>query len=152
MIRWFLILFLLFPQLVKAETIYLEEFEVLNGTLSIPYKKTNNLYTIYLESDATKVEVNYKVSDPEALVTIQNAEYKENEENKMTIEITKEKEKATYTFYLEKQEEAQVFKETIEKEEPKISPFLIPGLLLGEFFLILFCFYFLFIHKFKKRN
>lgn len=103
-------LFLLFlPSIVSASS-YLTSFEVLNGTLSIPFTEKNNIYTVYLNDAASSLEYEYTLDNPESEVEIIGNEYNQNEENVMILKV-KEKETSeteTYTFYLEKEETSTV--------------------------------------------
>ena len=105
--KYFFLFFLFFwiPINTSAKDSYLKEFEVLNGKLSIPFNEKNNIYTIYLEEEATKVEFSYTLEDPESNLEIIDDQWIENENNIMILKIKSQDalEIQTYTFYLEKE-------------------------------------------------
>lgn len=111
----FLFLFFMFiPLNVYAHDLYLDELEINNGEISIPFTKYNNSYTITLASDIYSVEFDYKVSS-DILVTINN---NYDLENNSIVYITLEDSdcKINYYFHILKdsEEESLVFLEDQE--------------------------------------
>ena len=143
--------FFLFTE-ASAESI--KNLEVINGTLSREFESTNNVYSVILNEDATSLEVNYELIDPEAKVTIENKEYQENGENKTEIKIENtDGTKESYVFYLEKEETTPVFSEVnlnqnidTQKEIPFLH-FYVGGVC----FLLILLFFKILILGFKKK-
>ena len=144
--------FFLFTE-ASAESI--KNLEVINGTLSREFESTNNVYSVILNEDATSLEVNYELIDPEAKVTIENKEYQENGENKAEIKIENtDGTKESYVFYLEKEETTPVFSEVNLNQNidtQKEIPGLIVYVSLGCFLLIA-CSFKILVLGFKKRK
>jgi len=106
--------------ILDVNALELSSFEVTNGNLSIPFDSKNNLYTVYLNEDAKRLEFNYdidlNVNDYE--IEVLNNQYKNNQSEPVVIQIKNKatEEMASYTFYLTKEEESAVFNEYIETE------------------------------------
>ena len=117
------ILFFLFcffwPMLTSAQSI--TNLQVLNGTLSIPFNKDNNLYSVTLNDNEEELKLSYDLNDKEATVNVIK------EKNKTILHIlNSDSSEENYVFYINKKEEATpVFKETYEEDEkPKEIPHL----------------------------
>lgn len=117
------ILFFLFclflPTFVSAESI--TDLQVLNGTLSIPFNKDNNLYSVILNDNEEELNLSYDLKDKEATVDILK------EDNKTTLHVlNSDNSEENYVFYINKKEETTpVFKETnVEEEKLKEIPHL----------------------------
>lgn len=118
---------LMIPVFVNAGTI--KDLNVLNGTLSRKFEFNNNIYSIVLENDATRVLFDFTLENEEDIITIENDEYKENEENIAKIKLqNKEGMIEEYTFYLEKENTTPVFQNIdiyntldIKKEIPHLE-------------------------------
>lgn len=117
------ILFFLFcffwPMLTSAQSI--TNLQVLNGTLSIPFNKDNNLYSVTLNDNEEELKLSYDLNDKKATVNVIK------EKNKTILHIlNSDSSEENYVFYINKKEEATpVFKETYEEDEkPKEIPHL----------------------------
>ena len=117
------ILFFLFcffwPMLTSAQSI--TNLQVLNGTLSIPFNKVNNLYSVTLNDNEEELKLSYDLNDKKATVKVIK------EKNKTILHIlNSDSSEENYVFYINKKEEAiPVFKETYEEDEkPKEIPHL----------------------------
>lgn len=117
------ILFFLFcffwPMLTSAQSI--TNLQVLNGTLSMPFNKDNNLYSVTLNDNEEELKLSYDLNDKEATVNVIK------EKNKTILHIlNSDSSEENYVFYINKKEEATpVFKETYEEDEkPKEIPHL----------------------------
>lgn len=117
------ILFFLFcffwPMLTSAQSI--TNLQVLNGTLSIPFNKDNNLYSVTLNDNEEELKLSYDLNDKKATVNVIK------EKNKTILHIlNSDSSEENYVFYINKKEEAiPVFKETYEEDEkPKEIPHL----------------------------
>lgn len=124
-----LFLFFLFPNFVYANSLMLEDLQVINGSISPEFNSLNNYYTITLNKDVDKVLFKYK--ETEAVITIINNYDLKNNSN-VTIEVSKEEEKVIYNFHILKEEESiiNVFKEDKENNENPMYAykiFIIPG-------------------------
>ena len=66
------ILFFLFcffwPMLTSAQSI--TNLQVLNGTLSIPFNKDNNLYSVTLNDNEEELKLSYDLNDKKATVNV----------------------------------------------------------------------------------
>lgn len=101
----FLMIFFLFPICTNASTsTYLKSFEVLNGSISVPFTNVNNIYTITLEEEATNLQFSYELEDETSTVEVLGNEYILNGENKVQITISSSDNLThqTYIFHLEK--------------------------------------------------
>ncbi len=106
---FFFISLLLLPFSVSAGMV--ENLEVLNGTLSRKFESDNNIYSVVLNEGESELKLNYKLQE-EAQVELMNNRYVEGEENQVILQVTSEnKEKETYTFFLEKESVTPVFTE-----------------------------------------
>lgn len=135
-ILFFLICFFL-PTVVLAESI--TDLEVLNGTLSIPFNKDNNLYSVTLNDNEEDLQLSYDLKDKEATVDILK------EDNKSILHVlNSDHSEENYVFYINKKEEATpVFKETYEEDKnPKEIPHLKLYVSLACFFIIVILFKF----------
>lgn len=157
--RILVILFLFFfiPIPTFAESAYLKEFEVLNGELSIPFNDQNNIYTIYLEEDAQKVEFTYTLEDSESVIDILDNSWIAGKENIMILKVKSknEIENQTYTFYLEKEDTQTVTLDnstytSLDITKKERSPYLAPSIIIGCALLIGIMFYLLIIRYIKK--
>lgn len=117
------ILFFLFcffwPMLTSAQSI--TNLQVLNGTLSIPFNKDNNLYSVTLNDNEEELKLSYDLNDKKATVNVIK------EKNKTILHIlNSDSSEENYVFYINKKEEATpVFKEVNDEEEkPKEIPHL----------------------------
>ena len=136
-ILFFLFCFFL-PTTVLAESI--TDLEVLNGTLSIPFNKDNNLYSVTLNDNEEELKLSYDLKDTDATVDILK------EDNKTILHVlNSDHSEENYVFYINKKEEATpVFKETYEEDEkPKEIPHLKLYVSLTCFFIIVILFKFI---------
>lgn len=129
------ILFFLFcffwPMLTSAQSI--TNLQVLNGTLSMPFNKDNNLYSVTLNDNEEELKLSYDLNDKKATVNVIK------EKNKTILHIlNSDSSEENYVFYINKKEEAiPVFKETYEEDEkPKEIPHLKLYISLVCFFII----------------
>ena len=136
------ILFFLFcffwPMLTSAQSI--TNLQVLNGTLSIPFNKDNNLYSVTLNDNEEELKFSYDLNDKKATVNVIK------EKNKTILHIlNSDSSEENYVFYINKKEEATpVFKETYEEDEkPKEIPHLKLYVSLACFFIIVILFKFI---------
>ena len=115
----FFLFFFFFPMLTSAQSI--TNLQVLNGTLSIPFNKDNNLYSVTLNDNEEELKLSYDLNDKKATVNVIK------EKNKTILHIlNSDSSEENYVFYINKKEEATpVFKETYEEDEkPKEIPHL----------------------------
>ena len=136
------ILFFLFcffwPMLTSAQSI--TNLQVLNGTLSMPFNKDNNLYSVTLNDNEEELKLSYDLNDKKATVNVIK------EKNKTILHIlNSDSSEENYVFYINKKEEATpVFKETYEEDEkPKEIPHLKLYVSLTCFFIIVILFKFI---------
>ncbi len=147
-----LFLFLLLIPINTYASAYITDFQVQNGQLSLPFQKENNLYTIYLEKGETKVDFTYQLEEEDAIVKVFENMDPSGEENELIMEVTKNEEKQTYTFYVEKEEETPVFQEWEEQPKPQRSPYLMPCIIISSALCILTLFYLLIIRGYPNAK
>ncbi len=152
-------LFLFFPLAVFADEVYLKNFEVINGSLSISFEPMNNIYTIYLEEEEDRVNFTYDLSKEGLQVSVLGEEYVEGRQNVMTISLADENEigHQTYTFYLEKKSSEEVFMNDgntfgLDISPEKEIPFLKLKVILICTILILVLFNYLVLRIFVKKK
>ena len=151
------LLLLILPLKVSASS-YIQDFQVKNGTLTIPFNEKNNLYTIKLEENAQEVLFEYCLENEQSKVEIIGNNYKNQEENVMILKVIDEEnnDSQSYTFYLEKEEDKSVIaipNDTLNNiENTKEIPYLkeiVIGICLA---LIVTLFKILIINFFKKSK
>ena len=131
--KCFFFFFFWCPFLVQAASV--SSFEVLNGTLSLPFDSENNVYSILLDEDATTALVHYELNDEQASATLSHNEYDPLGENKMLLTVTNaDKTVETYTFYLEKEQNvvpvfqtSNVLEEQTKQEIPHLKAYVAFG-------------------------
>lgn len=128
----------------------LEELKVLNGELSIDFDSLNSKYTVFLNENENKLDIEYKLKS-NANITIEG-NYNLEDGSIVIISVTDGKETMDYYFnvYINKTEEVNksIVNGTLLEVDSKkeASEYVGPGIASLCFLLILFLFVFLF-HK-----
>ena len=131
----------------------LEELNILNGELSINFDSLNSKYTVFLNENENKLDIEYKLKG-NTNITIENNNNLVNG-SIVIISVTDGKETVNYylNVYINKTEEVNksivngTLLEVNSKKE--ISEYAGPGIACLCFLLILFLFVFLFHKKVK---
>lgn len=132
----------------------LEELKVLNGELSIDFNSLNSKYTVFLNENENKLDIEYKLKS-NANITIED-NYNLEDGSIVIISVTDGKETMDYYFnvYINKTEEVNksIVNGTLLEVDSKkeASEYVGPGIASLCFLLILFLFVFLF-HKRKIK-
>ncbi len=132
----------------------LEELKVLNGELSIDFDSLNSKYTVFLNENENKLDIEYKLKS-NANITIEG-NYNLEDGSIVIISVTDGKETMDYYFnvYINKTEEVNksIVNGTLLEVDSKkeASEYVGPGIASLCFLLILFLFVFLF-HKRKIK-
>ena len=132
----------------------LEELKVLNGKLSIDFDSLNSKYTVFLNENENKLDIEYKLKS-NANITIEG-NYNLEDGSIVIISVTDGKETMDYYFnvYINKTEEVNksIVNGTLLEVDSKkeASEYVGPGIASLCFLLILFLFVFLF-HKRKIK-
>jgi hypothetical protein len=111
----FLFLFLLLiPVNVLAKDLYLNDLEIKNGELSLPFTKYNTEYTITLDKSEYSVDFSYQVDEDIAVSILDNYDLENN--SIVTIKLEYQDEQINYYFHIlkEVEDDAIVFKEDDE--------------------------------------
>lgn len=132
----------------------LEELKVLNGELSIDFDSLNSKYTVFLNENENKLDIEYKLKS-DTNITIEG-NYNLEDGSIVIISVTDGKETMDYYFnvYINKTEEVNksIVNGTLLEVDSKkeASEYVGPGIASLCFLLILFLFVFLF-HKRKIK-
>lgn len=132
----------------------LEELKVLNGELSIDFNSLNSKYTVFLNENENKLDIEYKLKS-DTNITIEG-NYNLEDGSIVIISVTDGKETMDYYFnvYINKTEEVNksIVNGTLLEVDSKkeASEYVGPGIASLCFLLILFLFVFLF-HKRKIK-
>lgn len=102
-IAFFFLLFFCFPYVVWAKDLILESLTIKNGTLSIPFEKLNNEYTVILDKEEYQLDLEYEV-DPSITVFVKDNHDLMNN-SLVTISLTDEKNIVEYHLQILKEEE-----------------------------------------------
>jgi hypothetical protein len=111
----FLFLFLLLiPVNVLAKDLYLNDLEIKNGELSLPFTKYNTEYTITLDKSEYSVDFSYQVDEDITASILDNYDLENN--SIVTIKLEYQDEQINYYFHIlkEVEDDAIVFKEDDE--------------------------------------
>lgn len=121
------------------------DLEILNGDMSLEFDKYVNNYTVNVDSNVTKLEIEYKCLDNNTVSILNNnLEYGINY---VYIDVLSESGSNLYTLEVYKDKEEYVFLENeveVEKEMPKYSPYIIG---ITSLFIIVLTFILLFKKK-----
>lgn len=111
----FLFLFLLLiPVNVLAKDLYLNDLEIKNGELSLPFTKYNTEYTITLDKSEYSVDFSYQVDEDITASILDNYDLENN--SIVTIKLEYQDEQINYYFHIlkEVEDDVIVFKEDDE--------------------------------------
>ncbi len=151
-IAFLIVVFLYFPVSVKASDLVLEDLKIKNGTLSIPFDKLNNEYTVILEKDVLQIDLEYKTK--EGIEVFVNDNYDLANNSVVTLLLKDEKNSVEYHLQVYKEEEEKTISTFLENPQVSLETnfmfeyknYIIPITCL---FLIFIVFKILF-HKHKK--
>lgn len=102
-IAFFFLLFFCFPYVVWAKDLILESLTIKNGTLSIPFEKLNNEYTVILDKEEYQLDLEYEVDPSITVIVKDNHDLMNN--SLVTISLTDEKNIVEYHLQILKEEE-----------------------------------------------
>lgn len=109
----FLFLFLLIPNLVNASDLVINDLNITNGILSLPFDPLNTEYTVTLEEIEYNLDLYYKVDNETTVSVLDNHDLENN--SLVTVTISKDDKKLDYHFHILKKENAvNVFNEINE--------------------------------------
>lgn len=151
-IAFLILLFVCFPCMAWAGSLELESLTIKNGELSIPFDRLNNEYTVLLEKEEYRLELEYKVEENITVFVKDNQDLMNN--SVVTISLTDEKNIVEYHFQILKEEEEVTTNVFLEDNPVSIEPsfmyeykiYIIPSI--G--FLLIFITFKLLFHK--KKN
>lgn len=115
-ILYLILIVLILPFHVQADSLYLEELTILNGELSLPFEPLNNEYTVSLAKEEYHIELEYRVSDGINVSVIDN--YDLQNDSVVTLLLANDNNKIEYHLHVLKEEEEQTlstFKEEINE-------------------------------------
>lgn len=128
------------------------DLKVINGSMPLSFDKYVNNYTVSVDENVERLEIEYKCEDNDDVKIINN-EYLNYGINNVFIEVTSNNTKNIYTLSVYRKKEVSAFKEIETKEDPKsVSDNLQISLIVILFvnlIVIIFTFKFLFL---KKKN
>lgn len=130
----------------------LEELLVLNGEMSVKFDTMNTKYTVLLEPNETKLNLQYKLKEDTNIVIEGNYDL----ENGSIVKLIVSDKKKSTDYYInvyikDTQEVNKTFNDFVNLEidtEKTIPEYIAPGIACTCFLLILF----LFVYLFHKRE
>lgn len=124
------------------------DLKILNGDMSFEFDKYVDNYTVNVDSDVSKLEIEYKCLDNNTVNIINNnLEYGINF---VYIDVLSESGSNLYTLEVYKNKEQYVFLEEKEEMKEEVMPSYLPYLIgFASLFIIFFTFIILF-HKKRK--
>lgn len=111
-IAFLFLLFFCVPCIVWGKNLELENLTIKNGSLSIPFDKLNNEYTVLLDKEEYQLDLEYEVDNAITVFVKDNHDLMNN--SVVTISLTDEKNIVEYHLQILKEEEettANVFLE-----------------------------------------
>lgn len=102
-IAFLFLLFFCIPCVVLASDLKLENLTIKNGSLSIPFDKLNNEYTVILDKEEYQLDLEYEVDNDITVFVKDNHDLMNN--SVVTISLTDEKNIVEYHLQILKEEE-----------------------------------------------
>jgi hypothetical protein len=90
------------PVVLAENSAYLSELSVGQGELSPSFDKNNNTYTIDIDHDVTKLDINYTLEDDNATVEILDNDLITEKNHTVTIKISNNEEIQIYKILVNK--------------------------------------------------
>ena len=90
------------PVVLAENSAYLSELSVGQGELSPSFDKNNNTYTIDIDDDETKLDINYTLEDDNATVEILDNDLITEKNHTVTIKISNNEEIQIYKILVNK--------------------------------------------------
>lgn len=90
------------PVVLAENNAYLSELSVEQGELSPSFDKNNNTYTIDIDDDVTKLDINYTLEDDNATVEILDNDLITEKNHTVTIKISNNEEIQIYKILVNK--------------------------------------------------
>lgn len=90
------------PVVLAENSAYLSELSVEQGELSPSFDKNNNTYTIDIDDDVTKLDINYTLEDDNATVEILDNDLITEKNHTVTIKISNNEEIQIYKILVNK--------------------------------------------------
>lgn len=90
------------PVVLAENSAYLSELSVGQGELSPSFDKNNNTYTIDIDDDVTKLDINYTLEDDNATVEILDNDLITEKNHTVTIKISNNEEIQIYKILVNK--------------------------------------------------
>ena len=90
------------PVVIAENSAYLSELSVEQGELSPSFDKNNNTYTIDIDDDVTKLDINYTLEDDNATVEILDNDLITEKNHTVTIKISNNEEIQIYKILVNK--------------------------------------------------
>lgn len=132
----------------------LEELKILNGELDLKFDKYNNIYTVSVDKNAEKLELEYSISDDYQITVTDNNLTKEL--NYVYLHVYNEKEVNTYTLIVRKDNEETAsliddYKSSLDVPVENVPSYQVMMIEFGCFIILLIIFLILF-HKKKSTQ
>lgn len=102
-IAFLFLLFFCVPCIVWGKNLELENLTIKNGSLSIPFDKLNNEYTVVLDKEEYQLDLEYEVDNSITVFVKDNHDLMNN--SVVTISLTDEKNIVEYHLQILKEEE-----------------------------------------------
>lgn len=90
------------PVVLAENNAYLSELSVEQGELSPSFDKNNNTYTIDIDDDVTKLDINYTLEDDNATVEILDNDLITEKNHTVTIKVSNNEEIQIYKILVNK--------------------------------------------------
>ena len=104
------------PVVLAENSAYLSELSVGQGELSPSFDKNNNTYTIDIDDDVTKLDINYTLEDDNATVEILDNDLITEKNHTVTIKISNNEEIQIYKILVNKIKNESVDKKSADSK------------------------------------
>ncbi len=128
----------------------LKDLKVLNGNLELAFNEYNYIYTIEVEENVLKLEMDFKYEDGVVIEVVDN-DLKYND-NIVYVKASKDNKEDVYVLYVHKNIVSEtsgidIYKESLEVKEEKVDLYKVQILSVSIFLLLVIIFCLLFKKK-----
>lgn len=130
------------------------DLDVINGSMSLKFDKYVNEYTVFVDEDIEKLELNYKVNDGYRVDVVNNESIGDGV-NFVYVVVTKDNEQNTYTLevYKNKSKEVILVNDTYtEVEVSKDVSKSVTYIIIISCIVIILFFFLIIFHPFKNKK
>lgn len=103
----FIFFFSMAPALAEEKSAYLENLKIENGQMTPEFNKYNNAYSVFVDEDITKLNIEYNLEDSNSKIDIINNE-DVDDQSVVYINITNESDSQSYKIIINKEKAENV--------------------------------------------